>query len=219
MLLALLEHVIGGILVEGNVDVPGGQLFESVLNCIDSLLQEVLLSLVKGDFSNLRSIESNSHSVADDDAGQQELSQKGFLNISQGSAKGSLLSFVFLHPSRLDVSVGNQEDSGFELLLQLSNELLVERSQQNFVAAVREIYKSSWFFLAVGDLDDLVNLKELTVPLVVGIELRNNFLKGSTGLLLNCGVLGVLAGFGPGENCGWLFSGVHMVKNKSNIYF
>ena len=132
----MLQGVIDGLLLEADLDVSGGQFLEGGFNSFSSLLEEVLLVLIKNDLSDLGSIKSDSNSVADDASGQQKLLQNGFLNAGQGSAERSLLGSVLLDPSRLDVSSGHNQNSGLELLLQFRHNLLVQVGEENLVTLV-----------------------------------------------------------------------------------
>jgi hypothetical protein len=134
--LSLLQGVVHGLLLEGDIDISGGQLLEGGLDGLSSLLKEVLLVLVDHDLSHLRSVKSDSDSVADDASGQQKLLQNGFLNAGQGSAERSLLGSVLLDPSGLDVSSGHNQNSGLELLLQFRHNLLVQVGEENLVTLV-----------------------------------------------------------------------------------
>lgn len=185
MSLSLLQNIIGRIFIEANLNFSGCELFEGSLDGLGPLLQEVLLILVEGEFSDLGAIEPDSNSVTDDGPGEEELGQQGLLNIGQGSAVGSLLGPVLLHPSGLDVPACNQEDGGLELLLQIDNQLLVKWSQEDFVAAMREVDKGDGFFLAVGDFYYFIDFKERPVLFVVAVQLGNYFLKSSSCLCLN----------------------------------
>ena len=198
--LSLLQGVVHGLLLEGDIDISGGQLLEGGLDGLSSLLKEVLLVLVDHDLSHLRSVKSDSDSVADDASGQQKLFQNGFLNTCKGSAEGSLLGSVLFNPSRLDVSSSNQKHGGLQLLLEFADNLLVEGGQENLVALVGEVNESDRFLLAVGDLDDFVDFNELTISLVVGIQVSDYFLQSGSHLHLNGRVVSVLVGPGSGEN-------------------
>jgi hypothetical protein len=158
--LSLLQSIIDGLLLKADLDIPGGELLEGSLDSLGSLLEEVLLVLVKHDLSHLGAIKSNSDSVADDASRQQKLFQNGFLNAGESSAERSLLGSVLLDPSRLDVSSGHNQDSGLELLLQLRHDLLVQVGEENLVTLIGQVNKGDGFLLTVGDLHNFVNLNE-----------------------------------------------------------
>ena len=67
----------------------------------------MLFGLIESDLADLGSIESDSDSVADYDAWQEEFGQQGLLDVGQGSAEWSLLGSILLDPSRLDISGSN----------------------------------------------------------------------------------------------------------------
>ena len=98
-----------------------GEVLVGDFDGINPLFEEVLLSLVDDDAGEGGSVESDSGPEADDDSGEEELVEDGGVDGAEGSAVGSLLGSVFLDPSGLDASGGEQEHGFFEFLLELSD--------------------------------------------------------------------------------------------------
>lgn len=155
----------------------------------------MLFGLIKGHLADLGTIKSDSNTITDDGAGEEELGEQGLLDIGEGSAVGPFLGSVFLHPTGLDISAGNQQNCCFKLLLQLSHQLLIQRSQQDLMALMSKIDQSNRFFLAVRDFHNFVNLNECSISFIIAIKLSNYFLEGCTSLLLDCRVGGIFQGF------------------------
>lgn len=117
----------------------------------------MLFGLVQSHSGERRSVESDSGSVTDDDGWQQQLVENSSVDGSQGPAVGSSQLSILLDPTGLDASVRDDKDSLLQSLLELSDELLVSRAEEDFVSSVGDIDKNEEFVLFVGDFLNFVD--------------------------------------------------------------
>lgn len=76
-LLALLQGVVGGLLLEINLNLASGQLAVAGSNGIYALLKEVLVILLNGHLVEGGAVQSDTSAHSDDVTGQQQLVKDG----------------------------------------------------------------------------------------------------------------------------------------------
>jgi len=160
---SLLKGVEGSLRLEIEDNFLGGQSLVDVGDDVDLVLKELLLSLVKGDLHNLRTVSSVSDSSGDDGAGKDEVIEDGVVDGSQSSASGSLLGFMDLEPLRLDGSLGDEDNLSLNLRLNISDDLLVDSLQEDQAGEGDGDQKDLSALLSLGGGLDLLNTSDVDV--------------------------------------------------------
>lgn len=199
-LFSLLQSVIGGFFLEINFDISVGQFAVGSLDGTNAVLKEVLLCFVEADAGEGRSVESDSGSEADDGGGEQEFVEDGGVDGSQGSAVGAGQLSILLDKSGLDVSGGNDQDNLLEFLLQVSDQLLVSISVDDFISAVGHVDKDEGLIFFVGDFLDFIDDDSGGKSLVFGVNVAGSLDESLTNLGFKVGQLAVLGSLGAFED-------------------
>lgn len=127
--ISLLQSVVGGFLLEFDLDVTVGQMLVCHFNSVHSFLQEVLFGLVQNYFGKWWSVKSHSCPETDYYSWQEELVKDTWVDGGKGSTVRSSLGFVLLDPSWLYDSIGEQKDSFFKFFLKFVNYFFIEWSE------------------------------------------------------------------------------------------
>jgi hypothetical protein len=215
-LFSLLESVECSFLLEFDLNVAGGEFAVGSLDGTNAVVQEMLLGLVESDLGEGRAVESNSGPVSNNGGGQQEFIENGSIDSGQSSAVGPLKLSILLHPSGLDASVGDDENSLLESLLKFGDELLVSIGEEDFVSSVGDADKDEGFVLVVGDFLDFVDEDGAGELLVFGVHVGGSLDDGAADLVLEVGKVAALDSLSPLEDVVDLLGIGHC--GKTDIY-
>ena len=119
------DGVIGVVLAEGDLDVPGGEALVGGLDGGHAVLEEGLVVPVEHDLGEAAAVESHPGVLAEDDAGQEQVVEDGVVDGRERPAVGPLLGLSELDPPGLDGPGGHDEHGGLESLLEFGDQLAV----------------------------------------------------------------------------------------------
>ena len=157
--------------MEVDLDLSVGELLVGKSDGIDSLLEEVLFWLVQDNLGEGSSIESDPSPLADDDSWKEKFVKDGGVNSRKSSTIGPSLSLILLDPSRLYLAAGEQKDGLLQLLLELSDQFFIDRSEQDLMTAVVDMDKNKGTILLVGVLNSLGNADTEALLLAICVEM------------------------------------------------
>ena len=97
------------------------------------------------------------------------------------------MSSVFLDPSGLDFSGGEDEDCLFKLLFKFSHQFFIDGGQENLSSSVCNEDNNERFILGIGNLLNFADGNGSSNLLAVGIKMVNSFDEGRAYLLFEVG--------------------------------